>query len=183
MTDWRPMPAQLRTDRLVLGPWHERDLDDLVTLVAERDPRTAAAPRDGHPTREELGAVIRRRRAELEATGIALLAVRVDGAFAGYCGLTVGRATLDEPEIAYELLRRFHRRGYATEAARAVVRAAADTGRTRLWATVRTWNDPSFRVLDKLGFERTRRTTTDDFGELVWCTLRLEPGHPEPRAG
>jgi RimJ/RimL family protein N-acetyltransferase len=66
-------------------------------------------------------------------TGIALLAVcrRVEGDFIGCCGLIVGCATADEPEIAYELYKRLHDYGYATEAAGAVVRAAAATGRRR----------------------------------------------------
>lgn len=45
--------------------------------------------------------------------------------------------------------------------------AAIVTGRTRLWATVRPWNAPSFRVLEKLGFERSH-VATDDRGEVVW---------------
>ncbi|MEU9455391.1 GNAT family N-acetyltransferase [Streptomyces sp. NPDC048277] len=58
----------------------------------------------------------------------------------------MGRASLDEPEIAYELFRRAHGQGYAAEAASAVLDAAITTGRTRLWATVRSWNAPSFRA-------------------------------------
>ncbi|MGH3619152.1 MAG: GNAT family N-acetyltransferase, partial [Pseudonocardiaceae bacterium] len=92
---------------------------------------------------------------------------RVEGEFLGYCGLVVGRASLDEPEIAYELLKRSHGRGYATEAARAVLGAAVVTGRSRLWATVRTWNAPSFRVLEKLEFQRDH-VSEDERGELVW---------------
>lgn len=90
----------------------------------------------------------------------------------GYCGLITGRSTLEEPEIAYELLRSAHGNGYATEAASAVLAAAIATGRRRLWATVRTWNTPSFRVLAKLGFER-RHSTWDDGGELVWNVREL----------
>ncbi|WP_308455425.1 MULTISPECIES: GNAT family N-acetyltransferase [unclassified Streptomyces] len=56
--------------------------------------------------------------------------------------------------------------------AKAVVDAATATGRTRLWATVRTWNAASFRVLEKLGFAR-HHVTTDDRGELVWLTRAL----------
>lgn len=63
----------------------------------------------------------------------------------------VGRATLEEPEIAFELLRHAHSQGYATEAAQAVLGAVAGTGRTRIWAIVRAWNTASFRVLEKLG--------------------------------
>ncbi|WP_211255729.1 GNAT family N-acetyltransferase [Actinocatenispora sera] len=93
--------------------------------------------------------------------------------FAGYCGLVAGHASADEPEIAYELLRADHGNGYATEAARATVDAAAGTGRRQLWATVRSWNEQSFRVLDKIGFTRTERISTDDFGATIWCTIGL----------
>ena len=88
------------------------------------------------------------------------------------CGLIIGRATADEPEIAYELLKRVHGHGYATEAARAVLDAAIATGRERLWSTVRTWNTPSFRVLEKLGFERDH-VSAGDGGEVVWLTRSL----------
>jgi RimJ/RimL family protein N-acetyltransferase len=98
---------------------------------------------------------------------------RVEGDFIGYCGLIVGRPSLDEPEIAYELFLRAHGRGYATEASRAVLAAAIVTGRTRLWSTVRTWNVPSLRVLDKLGFQRDHASTDDDRGELGWLTRAL----------
>lgn len=88
----------------------------------------------------------------------------------GYCGLIVGRCTHDEPEIAYELLRRFHGHGYATEAARAVLEAAFATGRTRIWSTVGAWNTPpSLRVLEKIGFRRDPPETV--IGDRAsWCT-------------
>lgn len=166
------MPAEMTTARLVLGPWQDDDLDDYAAMVSERDPRTAAAPR-GEPDHAALRARIREQQASLAETGIGLLVVRVDGRFAGYCGLTVGRSTLAEPELAFELLRAYHGNGYATEAAGAVVAAAAGTGRNRLWATVRRWNRPSLRVLDKLAFEASGRVTTDDFGDLLWLTRTL----------
>jgi RimJ/RimL family protein N-acetyltransferase len=77
-----------------------------------------------------------------------------------------------EPEIAYELFRRAHGRGYATEAARAVLEAAIATGRKRLWSTVGSWNTPSSRVLEKLGFERDH-VSAGDGGEVVWLTRLL----------
>lgn len=86
--------------------------------------------------------------------------------------------TLEEPEIAYELFGHAHGQGYATEAAAAVLDAAAATGRRRMWSTVCTWNAASLRVLDKLGFER-HPVTEDDRGELIWLTRSL-PGPDEP---
>lgn len=117
--------------------------------------------------------VSKRQQASDADTGIGLLVIRAANQFVGYCGLTVGRASLAEPELAYELLHVNQGAGYATEAADAVVHAAGATGRRRLWATVRPWNDASFRVLGKVGFERTERTTTDDFGDIVWWTREL----------
>jgi len=167
------MPPNLVTARLTLGPWRAEDIDPYFSMVYERDARAAAAPRNGRPTRDDLAEEIPVRLRELNETGIALLAVRLDESFIGYAGLTAGKASLDEPEIAYELLREFHGFGYATEAARAVVTAAQATGRTRLWASVRTWNEASFRVLAKAGFVGTERITRDEFGETVWWTRNL----------
>jgi RimJ/RimL family protein N-acetyltransferase len=166
------MPTELTTRRLVMGPWREEDLDAYTAMVRERDRRTAAAPQ-GEPNRDELLARIHHQQTTIADTGIGLLTVRVDGTFAGYCGLVVGRSSLDEPELAFELLRVYHGNGYATEAATAIIDAAAGTGRSRLWATVRRWNHPSLRVLDKLGFEHTTKVTSDDFGDVLWLTRRL----------
>lgn len=167
------LPESLTTERLTLGPWRARDLDAYAAMVAERDTRAAAAPRDGRPTRDQLRATIERQRAARATSGLCLYVIRVEGEFAGYCGLLVGKATRAEPEIGYELLRRFHGRGYATEAATAVVSAAAAIGLGRLWATVRDWNTASLRVLAKVGFVASGRETVDDFGVSLWWTRDL----------
>lgn len=167
------MPTALTTERLSLGPWHDDDLDDYARMVFERDPRAAAAPRDGGPTRDTMRARLARQQTAPASTGIGLFVIRVNGRFVGYCGLVLGRSNLDEPELAYELLRAEHGKGYATEAARAVVEAAAGTGRARLWARVRLWNDASFGVLEKVGFSSCGRVTTDDFGDSAWWTREL----------
>jgi RimJ/RimL family protein N-acetyltransferase len=60
--------------------------------------------------------------------------------------------------------------GYASEAVQAVVSAARGTGRRRLWSTVRSWNAPSLRVLEKNGFVRDH-SRHDDRGELVYLEL------------
>ncbi|WP_438297059.1 GNAT family N-acetyltransferase [Streptomyces sp. HUAS TT7] len=160
------MPLQLETARLTLRPWTESDVDSHRELVAERG--------DGMPSIEHNRRMIEDQRAASALKGIALLAVirRDVGDFIGYCGLTVGRASVDEPEIAYELFRHVHGHGYATEAASAVLDAAIATGRKRLWSTVRPWNAPSLRVLEKLGFEPDH-VSADDRGELVWLTRSL----------
>ena len=166
------MPSRLLTGRLVLGPWVDDDLDDYATMVRERDRRAAAAQR-GQWSPDDLRSRIRQQQSAITETGIGLLTIRIDDAFVGYCGLIIGHSTLDEPELAYELLRAHQGNGYATEAARAIVNVAAETGRSRLWATVRPWNQPSLHVLDKLRFERTDKVSTDNFGDSLWLTRPL----------
>jgi RimJ/RimL family protein N-acetyltransferase len=160
------MALHLRTARLQLRPWHPDDAAEYRSLVTER-----GVPA---PSLQDVRARMERQHEQARTRGIALLAVtrQVEADLIGYCGLTVGRATVAEPELAFELFRRVHNNGYATEAAEAVLGAAAQTGRGRLWATVRTWNAASLRVLDKLGFTRDR-VTADDEGELVWLTRAL----------
>ena len=157
----------LETPRLILRPWADSDIDDYRELIAERG--------DGIPSLATVREKIAAQHAQASNAGIALLAIhrRGDGNFIGYCGLTIGRATLEEPEIAYELLRREWGQGQATEAAQAVVEAARATGRARLWATIRTWNVRSLRVIEKLGFHRDR-SSVDDRGDLVWMTRALK---------
>lgn len=166
MPPYETMSFHLETERLVLRPWAESDAADFSALLSERG--------EGAPTLERARASIGELLAATARTGIALLPVqrRDEGDFIGYCGLIIGRSTLEEPEIAYELCRRVHGRGYATEAAGAVVDAAVATGRKRLWSTVGTWNRPSLRVLEKLGFERDR-VSTEENGEVAWFTRSL----------
>ncbi len=85
-----------------------------------------------------------------------------------------GRGSAGEPELAFELLRRVWGRGYATEAASAVLDWARSAGYERLWATVWDWNTASRRVLAKVGFTEPDRTEPDPVhGTTLFTTRRL----------
>ena len=140
---FKDMAFQLRTERLDLNMWEESNAVWLRELIGERGVEM--------PTVESVrNDLIEKRKIAVE-NGISLLTIRRrdEGDFIGYCGLIIGRSTLEEPEIAYELFQRAHRKGYATEAASAVLEAAIATGRQRLWSTVGAWNTASFRVLER----------------------------------
>ena len=158
------MALRLETERLVLTPQVPDDAPWLAELFTARGRGTVTVD----DARERV-ATMTRTMTDL-GIGALVLRRRDDGVALGYCALIVGRSSVDEPEVAYELLPWAHGQGYATEAARALVGAAFATGRTRLWSTVRSWNAPSLRVLDKLGFRRDR-VTVDEAGEIVWLTL------------
>jgi [ribosomal protein S5]-alanine N-acetyltransferase len=65
------------------------------------------------------------------------------------------RARVSDADFGYVLNRRYWGRGYATEAAAAVVSwATLERGISRIWATCDTENHRSARVLEKMGLIR-----------------------------
>lgn len=162
--EFPPIPRRLETERLILTPEVGEDAEWLTELFNARGA--------GRFTIEDSRNLIADMTEVMQATGIGALVLRTkpDGEPIGYCAIIIGRSSLAEPEIAFELLPRAHGHGYATEASRALIEAAFVSGRTRMWSTVRSWNAPSLRVLDKLGFRRDHSTTDSD-GELIWLKL------------
>ncbi len=166
----------LETERLLLRPWRVSEARVQRELWTERDPRVPPHRRidvDGRPTVAELEEWIRSH----DPSSVGLLAVerKASGDVIGYCGLVAsGPGAADEPELAFELLRRAWGQGYATEASRAVLDWARSSGYARLWATVWDWNTASRRVLATLGFEETDRRDVDPVhGTTLFTTLRL----------
>jgi len=165
----------LETDRLILKPRQVGEAAVYRHLWTERDERVPPhrrIDREGRPTVEDMAAVIDGERDE---PGPRLLAVYVKDPdeLIGYCGLIPregGRH--DEPELAFELLRATHGRGYATEAARAVVEWADAAGYGCLWASVWDWNVASRRVLQKVGFRETGRVEAESEHGRSLLTVR-----------
>jgi ribosomal-protein-alanine N-acetyltransferase len=167
----------LGTDRLLLRPWLVAEAAVQRELWSERDPRVPPHRRigaDGRPTVAELEEAIR-TAPPVSTTGLLAVERRSAGDVIGYCGLVdSGRGADDEPELAFELLRRTWGQGYATEASLAVLDWARSAGHARLWATVWDWNTASRRVLAKLGFTETGRTVVDpERGTTLVTSLRL----------
>ena len=131
---FKTMAFQLKTERLELSMWEESDSVWLSKLIGERGVDIPAV--------DSVRNRLIEMRKKADENGISLLTIRRrdEGDFIGYCGLIIGRSTLEEPEIAYELFRSAHGKGYATEAASVVLDAAIATGRQRLWSTVGAWN-------------------------------------------
>jgi RimJ/RimL family protein N-acetyltransferase len=162
MMRYAALAWSIQTKRLRLQLRDECDAEWNHELLGEHEGGTTESVQDVRLRLAE-------QRIEARRSGIGLLTIRrrADDEPLGYCGLIVGRCSLDEPEIAYELLRRFHGFGYATEAAHAVMDAAYATGRNRIWSTVGAWNKPSLRVLDKLGFQH-HHESINDRGRVIY---------------
>jgi ribosomal-protein-alanine N-acetyltransferase len=158
----------LETDRLLLRPWRVAEAVIQREMWGERDPRVPPHRRidaDGRPTVADFEEAIRANR----SSSVGLLAVerKAAGDVIGYCGLIESDQGGQEPELAFELLRRFSGQGYATEASWAVLDWARSSRYERLWASVWDWNTASRRVLAKIGFTETDRETAIHGTNLV----------------
>jgi RimJ/RimL family protein N-acetyltransferase len=175
--DFPPMPLRIETERLILTPEDENDVAWFTELLNTRGTHTFTV-QDALEKITTMAAVT-----ATYGIGALVLRTRPDGDAIGYCAIIIGRGSLAEPEIAYELLPRAHGQGHATEASRALLDAAFATGRIRIWSTVASWNAPSLRVLEKLGFRRDHNTT-DANGELIWlvCDRSASSESPAHRA-
>ncbi len=110
--------------------------------------------------------IARGPRASYEKNGFGMWLVELKDSkeAIGICGL-VKRDVLEDVDIGYAFLPRFWSKGYAFESASAVKRYAFDVvGLQRLVAVVNPGNEPSVRVLEKLGmrFERMVRLTPEE---------------------
>ena len=84
--------------------------------------------------------------------GLNLVVLRETAAPIGMCGL-LKRDTLEAPDIGYAFVPEHWGAGYALEAAETVLESAwSDFGYARVLAITNDHNDPSQRLLGKLGF-------------------------------
>ncbi|MEU6846341.1 GNAT family N-acetyltransferase [Streptomyces sp. NPDC046716] len=172
----RDSEVVLETSRLVLRPWRVTEAAVQRELWTERDPRVPLHRQidtDGHPTVADLEESIRTHR--VWSSGLLAVERKALGDVIGYCGLVDSeRGSAGEPELAFELLRRVWRQGYATEASLAVLDWARASGYERVWATVWDWNTASRRVLAKVGFTETERKEVDPVhGTMLFAMRQL----------
>jgi RimJ/RimL family protein N-acetyltransferase len=164
----------LTTDRLMLRRWRDSDREPFAALNADPEVmRHFPSTR----TRAESDAMVDRLDAAIEADGFGLWAVerRDTAAFLGFVGLS--RPSFDpvldrQVEIGWRLAREAWGQGFATEAAREVVRFAFDASGADLPALISftaTTNEPSRRVMRRLGMTHD---PADDFEHPA-----LPPGH------
>jgi [ribosomal protein S5]-alanine N-acetyltransferase len=91
----------------------------------------------------------------------------------GLCGL-VKREFLSSPDLGFALLPESVGKGYAAEAARAVIaHAESHLGIERLYAIVNGSNHRSLRLLERLGFRHEGAVLIPPAGEEVERFVRL----------
>ncbi|MET0281192.1 MAG: GNAT family N-acetyltransferase [Steroidobacteraceae bacterium] len=143
----------LTTARLALRRPEPSDAEFILRLVNDPDWLRYIGDR-GVRTLEEASAFIDERLLgsfHQHGFGLWVVEPRAGGAALGLCGL-LKRDELEHVDVGYAFLPEARQRGYALEAARcAVAFATATLGMRHLVAIVQPANEPSRRVLEKLG--------------------------------
>lgn len=174
LNDW-----QLETERLFL---RRVTLDDADLMLAVwNDPAFVRNVGDrGVRTTEEAHEAMRAGALKLYEDygyGPYSMVLKSDGSKIGICGL-FRRESLEDPDIGFAVLPDFCSRGYAGEAAFAVLaHARDDLGIRKLAAIVSPKNAPSIGLIEKLGlaFERMITMPGDDEAiSLYSATLAQE---------
>lgn len=144
---------ELRTDRLILRRWRDSDLEPWAALNADPEVREHL----GEPlTREQSDASVAAFQAEFDERGYGWWAVEVQatGEFIGFAGLDKVDDGLPFTgvEIGWRLARSAWGKGYATEAARAVLTYGFETvGLPEILAVTTATNVRSQAVMRRLG--------------------------------
>jgi RimJ/RimL family protein N-acetyltransferase len=163
----------LRTPRLVLVP---QTLAAARALLAGEDPGLPLG--EGYPHADTLDGLRMLVEHGGPDDGGWFVTLADDGRVVGDCGTLGWADELGRVEIGYGLAAPFRGRGLGTEAVGALADWVADQpGVTAVWASVEVGNEPSRRLLERLGFALT--------GELDrhWQLERPSAaGTPEPRS-
>ena len=161
----------LTTERLLLrdfveDDWravHEYAVDPEVVRYVEWGPNT-----EQH-TQEFIARTISQQQAEPRRQYELAVVLKDTNCLIGACGLRLSRPEHHGGDFGYCFNRQFWGQGYATEAARAIVRFGFEQcGLHRIFATCDALNVASARVLEKLGMRREGHFLHDKWQRGKW---------------
>lgn len=166
---------QIVTERLLL---REFVIDDWPAIHAyQSDPRYLRFYHWTNRTPDEVRAFVQMfvdaQQAQPRRTYQLAITRGDDGRLIGNCGIRLRSLQSREADIGYELAPDHWGRGYATEAARALLRYGfAERGLHRIVANCVAENVGSARVLEKIGMQREGRLREHEwFKDRWWDTL------------
>ncbi len=141
----------LETPRLILRRWRPDDVEEAAKIFAKAEVMDGNIP-GGTWTTDQTARIIARMR-ELEnemGFGFYPLVLRETGSILGHCGLGPLEKS-GEIEVAYILDSPHWKKGYASEAARALVQYGFNAGLDRIVAVAFPHNERSFAVMRRIG--------------------------------
>ena len=156
----------LRTERLVLRPWQSGDEVAFAEAWADEDYASMLLTRTLNAA--EVAAMVRRRMEPGDGRLVGLV-VEHDGEVVGDAILILQGTGLSEGEIGWTLIPRHAGRGYATEAANAVLEMGFEHyGLRRIVANLDARNDRSAALCERLGMRREVHKVGDFWSKGRW---------------
>jgi len=156
---------RLETDRLLIRPWRSDDRPAFADLT--RDAEVMRYVHGGEPYSEaEIDEFFARQARQLEQFDLCMGALieKPGGRLVGVAGVQP-LGTTGDLEIGWWLARDVWRRGYATEAGAAAMQHVLETlQRPRVVAIIDVDNEPSKRVVARLGMHLEGRRTGAELG-------------------
>jgi len=177
-------PVPIETQRLRLRFTTPADLDPLLALQSHTDVTRwlSWGPRDEREVRDSLALKLAATRIEADGDTFTLaIEVKDSGAYAGDVGLSSTSHEHRGGELGFLLHPDHHGRGYAGEAAAAVLELGFTCfGMRRIVGRTEARNVASARALEKLGMRREARLVENEYvkgewqSELVYALLEAE---------
>lgn len=156
---------ELETPRLLIRPWCDDDRAPFTAMAT--DTEIMRYVNAGNPFSEaEIDAFLERQARQLANDGVCMgaLVEKESGNVVGVAGAQP-LGTTGNLEIGWWLMRDQWGRGYATEAGGAAMRHVLETlGRPRVMAIIDPGNEPSKRVVERLGMRYDSRVTGEQLG-------------------
>jgi RimJ/RimL family protein N-acetyltransferase len=171
----------LYTERLILRPHTVWDADDLQKLINDKDIASTTLNIPYPYTLEDAIDFLSKREENYENTGSPQFAItHKDGYLIGGIGIRLNKEH-ENAELGYWVGKSYWRKGYCTEAARAVIKYGFEVmGLNRIYATHMTRNPASGRVMQKIGMKneghlRQDKNKWDKFEDMeLYAILRGE---------
>jgi len=159
----RLRPVTVGDTALMLAVWND---PAFIENVADRGIRTVEQAREAI----KAGA---QKLFDDYGYGPYCISLKSDGTLIGICGI-FRRENIDDPDIGFGVLPDYCGKGYAGEAAKAVVKYARDTlGIGVLTAIVSPTNAPSIGLIEKLGLTFERMITMPGEDDAICLYSRV----------
>ena len=163
-----PPAWPLRTERLVLRPYEPRDAEAFVEAWASEEWSSLLLSRPMN--RAEVVEMVRRRTAAPSDEFVSLV-VEHDGVVVGDSLLHLQGTGMSEGEIGWTVLPQHAGRGFATEAAREVLRLGFEHyGLRRIVANLDARNHRSAALCERLGMRREGDKVADFWSKGRWTS-------------
>jgi [ribosomal protein S5]-alanine N-acetyltransferase len=167
VTGWLP----LRTERLLLREFRPEDEDGIYAYAS--DPEVVRFADWGPSDVSTIRANLQRRLKEQEIwprnSVQAAVELVSDSCLIGIMRITIVDEANRTADFGYTFNRLYWNKGYATEAAQALLGVAfSDLNLHRVWATCDVRNRASWRVMEKLGMRREGHFKKDIFQKGEW---------------